>query len=418
MFCVSLTVGLLIGPRGGTLKDMEKQSGAKIAIRGKGSVKEGKGGSDRASDSNLDEDLHCLIISESEENIAKAKKLIHDVIETAASVPEQNNDLKRHQLRLLATLNGTLRDDENNPCLNCGALGHRKYDCPEKKMMVANVICRVCGNAGHFARDCRERPKGSDWRRFGNNKKNGPVDFVDREYESLMQELGGTGAALAVDSFRSRGLIEDGNTDTRGPSGSLPAEVPAGPATGGPAPWKLPQPPPNRPGLNDGGNPPPPPAPANNRETVAPWHQQPSTQSAPRPLQQLKDLHPRPNHGHRGTRQGAPGLDGPPGQPWNAHSNPDFNAIPPMKMVMDGYPNYGFVAPVQPQGYYQQPQLTGPGGPYVPPPPGAAPPPPPAYEAPPPPPPPPPAGFDMQPPPPPPPMDDGHGFHGKRARYY
>lgn len=35
-------VGLLIGPRGNTLKAMEKDTGAKIIIRGKGSVKEGK----------------------------------------------------------------------------------------------------------------------------------------------------------------------------------------------------------------------------------------------------------------------------------------------------------------------------------------------------------------------------------------
>lgn len=37
-------VGLLIGPRGNTLKGLEKDSGAKIIIRGKGSVKEGKVG--------------------------------------------------------------------------------------------------------------------------------------------------------------------------------------------------------------------------------------------------------------------------------------------------------------------------------------------------------------------------------------
>jgi len=37
-------VGLLIGPRGNTLKGLEKDTGAKIIIRGKGSVKEGKVG--------------------------------------------------------------------------------------------------------------------------------------------------------------------------------------------------------------------------------------------------------------------------------------------------------------------------------------------------------------------------------------
>ena len=65
---------------------MEAKSKAKIAIRGRGSVKEGKGSSDRAADSNLDEDLHCLIISDNEAHVAVAKKLIHEIIETVCAV--------------------------------------------------------------------------------------------------------------------------------------------------------------------------------------------------------------------------------------------------------------------------------------------------------------------------------------------
>lgn len=38
----------------------------------------------------------------------------------AASIPEGQNELKRNQLRELAALNGTLRDDENQACQNCG----------------------------------------------------------------------------------------------------------------------------------------------------------------------------------------------------------------------------------------------------------------------------------------------------------
>ncbi len=77
-------VGLLIGPRGNTLKKMETESLAKIAIRGKGSVKEGKGRSDAAHTSNQEEDLHCLIMADTEEKVNKAKKLIHNVIETVS----------------------------------------------------------------------------------------------------------------------------------------------------------------------------------------------------------------------------------------------------------------------------------------------------------------------------------------------
>ncbi|KAF1985281.1 eukaryotic type KH-domain (KH-domain type I) [Aulographum hederae CBS 113979] len=111
-------IGLLIGPRGNTLKKMETESQAKIAIRGKGSVKEGKGRSDAAHTSNQEEDLHCLIMADTEEKVNKAKQLIHNVIETAASIPEGQNELKRNQLRELAALNGTLRDDENQACQN------------------------------------------------------------------------------------------------------------------------------------------------------------------------------------------------------------------------------------------------------------------------------------------------------------
>jgi hypothetical protein len=63
---------------------METESGAKIAIRGKGSVKEGKGRSDAAHTSNQEEDLHCLIMADTEEKVNKAKKLIHNIIETVS----------------------------------------------------------------------------------------------------------------------------------------------------------------------------------------------------------------------------------------------------------------------------------------------------------------------------------------------
>jgi len=75
-------IGLLIGPRGNTLKKMETESGAKISIRGKGSVKEGKSRSDSASSSNLEEDLHCLVSADTEEKVAKAIQLINKIIET------------------------------------------------------------------------------------------------------------------------------------------------------------------------------------------------------------------------------------------------------------------------------------------------------------------------------------------------
>ncbi|OLN89796.1 Branchpoint-bridging protein [Colletotrichum chlorophyti] len=229
-------IGLLIGPRGNTLKKMETESGAKIAIRGKGSVKEGKGRSDAAHASNQEEDLHCLIMADTEEKVNKAKKLIHNIIETAASIPEGQNELKRNQLRELAALNGTLRDDENQACQNCGQIGHRKYDCPERQNYTASIICRVCGNAGHMARDCPDRQKGASWRNDGAGRgpagRIGGGDAVDREYEQLMQELGGGSSSGAAPA-----RIEAGpGSYNNGPSGDAKPWQ-RGP-TGGPAPWR------------------------------------------------------------------------------------------------------------------------------------------------------------------------------------
>jgi splicing factor 1 len=124
----------------------------------------------------------------------------------AASIPEGQNELKRNQLRELAALNGTLRDDENQACQNCGQIGHRKYDCPEQRNFTANIICRVCGNAGHMARDCPDRyllyyttvqrrltfnrQRGAEWRNGAPGAPAGPTaghigtgDAVDREYD-------------------------------------------------------------------------------------------------------------------------------------------------------------------------------------------------------------------------------------------
>ncbi|KKA28203.1 hypothetical protein TD95_003311 [Thielaviopsis punctulata] len=245
----SRQLGLLIGPRGNTLKKMETESGAKIAIRGKGSVKEGKGRSDAAHSSNQEEDLHCLIMADTEEKVEKAKKLIYNVIETAASIPEGQNELKRNQLRELATLNGTLRDDENQACQNCGMIGHRKYDCPDKPNFTANIICNICRNAGHMARDCPDRQRGSNWRDGPRGARAAITqgDAVDREYEQLMQELGGGPSSGAPAMIEAGSSSYQNGGDDRGGESSKPWQRQA---TGGPAPWRSRRDEPN----NDSGN--------------------------------------------------------------------------------------------------------------------------------------------------------------------
>lgn len=185
--------GLLVGPRGNSLKKMEKESGAKISIRGRGSVKEGKG---RMGDED-EEEMHCVVAADDETKVKRCVKLINLVIETAASTPEAQNDHKRNQLRELAALNGTLRDDENQVCQNCGEKGHRKFECPEQRNWTAHIICHRCGQQGHLARDCTQGPglgrpggppgPGAPSGPGGNGQDGSPFDS---EYANLMAELG------------------------------------------------------------------------------------------------------------------------------------------------------------------------------------------------------------------------------------
>jgi hypothetical protein len=76
--------GLLVGPRGNSLKKMEKESGAKISIRGKGSVKEGKARPDQYAE-DAEEDLHCLVLADTDEKVTFCVRLINRVIETVSN---------------------------------------------------------------------------------------------------------------------------------------------------------------------------------------------------------------------------------------------------------------------------------------------------------------------------------------------
>ncbi|KAI7852432.1 hypothetical protein BDC45DRAFT_443735, partial [Circinella umbellata] len=231
-------IGQLIGPRGNTLKNMETESGAKISIRGRGSVKEGKARTDAASNSAQEEDLHCLVMADTEDKVKKAVKLIEKIIETSATLPEGQNELKRNQLRELAALNGTLRDDENQTCINCGGVGHRRYECPERQNYTVSLTCRICNGRGHTARDCLHR---NDPEFVAQAKERD--QHLDSEYMNLMAELG--------EKYHG-GNSERGPAPWQrppAPTGAAPpwqrnnhsnsdGPSPAPQPTGGPAPWQ------------------------------------------------------------------------------------------------------------------------------------------------------------------------------------
>lgn len=108
-------IGLLIGPRGRTLQRIEGGCGIKVSIRGKGSHKEGRGFKNiQQPQEGDDEDLHALVMGDSESKIQAGVEMINDIIEQACSIPEANNELKKQQLRELAELNGTFRETDGD----------------------------------------------------------------------------------------------------------------------------------------------------------------------------------------------------------------------------------------------------------------------------------------------------------------
>ncbi|KAI0510527.1 hypothetical protein KFK09_011131 [Dendrobium nobile] len=168
-------IGLIIGPRGNTQKRMEKETGAKIVIRGKGSVKEGRLQQKRdiKPDPSENEDLHVFVEAETQEALDKAVGMVEKLLHP---VDEGLNEHKRQQLRELAALNGTIKEEEF--CRLCGEQGHRQYACPARtSTFKSDVLCSICGDGGHPTIDCPMK---------GSGKK------MDDEYQNFLAELGGS----------------------------------------------------------------------------------------------------------------------------------------------------------------------------------------------------------------------------------
>uniref|UniRef100_A0A3Q3G5G7 Branchpoint-bridging protein n=1 Tax=Labrus bergylta TaxID=56723 RepID=A0A3Q3G5G7_9LABR len=175
-------VGLLIGP-GNTLKNIEKECCAKIMIRGKGSVKEGKvGRKDGQMLPGEDEPLHALVTANTMENVKKAVEQIRNILKQGIETPEDQNDLRKMQLRELARLNGTLREDDNIL---------RPWQNAEPRSITNTTLCTKCGGAGHISSDCKytsfaaHRATGGEPPQSAQDKAR-----MDKEYLSLMAELG------------------------------------------------------------------------------------------------------------------------------------------------------------------------------------------------------------------------------------
>ncbi len=211
-------IGLIIGPRGITQKTMEKETGAKIAIRGKGSVKDGK----KADKMNFgdDDELHVLVQADTDEALEAASALVAKLL---VPVEEGKNEHKRQQLRKLAEYNGTLRDQS-----------FQRDQAAGKAYTGIDVVCGICGEPSHPTADCPL--KGQP----------GVKSKLDREYENFLSEIGeapktevahapASAAAAAADRSYEEFMASLGEAPSGGGGGGG-ANPPAPQAGGAPAP--------------------------------------------------------------------------------------------------------------------------------------------------------------------------------------
>ncbi|KAL6513980.1 hypothetical protein OROHE_019436 [Orobanche hederae] len=111
-------VGRLLGPRGNSLKRVEATTDCRVLIRGRGSIKDpareemmrGKPGYEH-----LNEPLHILVEAELpveiiDARLMQAREILEDLLKP---VDEFQDFYKQQQLRELAILNGTLREESS-----------------------------------------------------------------------------------------------------------------------------------------------------------------------------------------------------------------------------------------------------------------------------------------------------------------
>ncbi|XP_015881583.1 KH domain-containing protein At5g56140 isoform X1 [Ziziphus jujuba] len=109
-------VGRLLGPRGNSLKRVEASTECRVLIRGRGSIKDpareemmrGKPGYEH-----LNEPLHILVEAELpveivDARLMQAREILEDLLKP---IDECQDFYKKQQLRELAMLNGTLREE-------------------------------------------------------------------------------------------------------------------------------------------------------------------------------------------------------------------------------------------------------------------------------------------------------------------
>ena len=173
-----------MGPRGKSHRNLERQTGTKILVRGKGSTRDGK---DSIDGLGRDEPLHVIITGDNEEGVKVAEEVIREICKVK---DDKVNDYKKAQMRELAIINGQLF--EGPICSLCGERGHNHFQCPERpseffiytaihdieSFKPVELLCKICGETSHLTKDCPQR---HDKKKVENMKKreNAYLEFIE-----------------------------------------------------------------------------------------------------------------------------------------------------------------------------------------------------------------------------------------------
>ena len=115
-------VGRILGPRGMTAKQLEQETGCKVMVRGRGSMRDKKKEEQNRGKPNwehLNDELHVLITVEDTANRAaiKMKRAVEEIRKLLIPVTDGEDELKKRQLMELAIINGTYRDGTVKNCI-------------------------------------------------------------------------------------------------------------------------------------------------------------------------------------------------------------------------------------------------------------------------------------------------------------
>ncbi|XP_020356426.1 protein quaking-A isoform X5 [Oncorhynchus tshawytscha] len=140
-------VGRILGPRGLTAKQLEAETGCKIMVRGKSSMRDRKKEEQNRGKPNwehLNEELHVLITVEDTQTRSeiKMKRALEEVKKLLVPAAEGEDNLKKMQLMELAILNGTYRDTNIKTPAAAAAQGPRLIQAPQGHMMAPHQQMR------------------------------------------------------------------------------------------------------------------------------------------------------------------------------------------------------------------------------------------------------------------------------------